>query len=66
MTGHELVVWRLRFALNAGLVSQVGAARALGIACRTYQNYERGERPIPRAVDLACRYLAEHPDELSL
>jgi len=58
--------WRFRLGLT-----QVEAARALGIGRRQIQNYESNLAPVgrdrqqpPVVVQLAMRYLAEHPEEL--
>jgi transcriptional regulator with XRE-family HTH domain len=45
--------WRKRLSL-----SQRGAADALGLSFRAYQNYESGFRPIPKPVALACAAVA--------
>lgn len=45
--------WRKRLGL-----SQRGAADALGLSLRAVQNYEAGERTIPKPVALACAAIA--------
>jgi transcriptional regulator with XRE-family HTH domain len=44
---------------NAGL-SQSEAARRLGISARNMRRYVAGDSPVPRAIELALRYLIEH------
>lgn len=43
-------------------MSQTIAASALGLTCRTVQNYEAGEQDIPRTVMLAMRGFDASPD----
>lgn len=50
MTPSELTEWRKSYALN-----RTAAARYLGISRRALFNYEQGARPVPRAIELACR-----------
>jgi transcriptional regulator with XRE-family HTH domain len=45
--------WRKRLSLTQG-----EAASALGLSPRAYQNYEMGERPVPKPVALACAAVA--------
>ena len=54
MTGDELRAWRTRKALT-----QVQLAAQLEMTDRTIIDYESGERPIPRVVELAVRALDE-------
>lgn len=49
MTEIEIKSWRISLRL-----SQAAAAQELGISTRMYQYYESGEKPIPRAIELAC------------
>jgi hypothetical protein len=49
--------WRLQLGLT-----QPQAGRALGYKLRQIQNFEGGQEPIPRAVQLAMLYLMDHPD----
>jgi transcriptional regulator with XRE-family HTH domain len=53
MIPPTLKEWRKRLGL-----SQLGAANALGISLRAFQNYESGERYIPKPVALACAAIA--------
>jgi transcriptional regulator with XRE-family HTH domain len=53
MNPTTLKDWRKRLGL-----SQRGAADALGLSFRAYQNYESGFRPIPKPVALACAAVA--------
>jgi hypothetical protein len=48
-----------RAVLEALGLSQVAAARVLGIADRTSRAYALGERPVPEPVALALRLLVE-------
>lgn len=41
-------------------LSQVGAARLLGLDPRTSRRFASGEAPVPRAVALALRLMVEH------
>jgi transcriptional regulator with XRE-family HTH domain len=54
MTGHAdaraFLEWRLRHGL-----SLTKAADALGLSRRTIAYYSNGDRPVPRAILLACR-----------
>lgn len=50
MTPKELTAWR-----EANNMSRTSAAKHLGISRRALFNYEQGGRPIPRAIELACR-----------
>ena len=45
-----------RFLDDAGL-TQVGAARALGISDRNMRRYIAGHLPVPRVVEYALRWL---------
>lgn len=56
MTGKQL--WRA--LQNAGL-SQRGAAKLLEINERTMRRYVAGDQPVPRVVEYAVYWLAEHP-----
>lgn len=49
----------LRTALNRLGLSQVGAARILGIDPRTMRRYCSGELPVPRWLPLALRGIKE-------
>jgi hypothetical protein len=53
-TGHddarEFLDWRLRHDL-----SLTDAATALGISRRMVAYYSNGEKPVPRAISLACK-----------
>ena len=48
-----------RDALETLGLSQVGAAKVLGIADRTSRAYALGERPVPEPVALVLRLLIE-------
>lgn len=39
--------------------SQIAFANTLGLSHRMYCYYERGEKPIPRSIELAVRYVAK-------
>jgi DNA-binding transcriptional regulator YiaG len=56
---NEFVAWRERLQL-----SQIQAARALGLSRRIVQYYEVGVQPIPAHVMLAMSHLTEHPSKL--
>lgn len=58
MTGRELRDLRLRLEWT-----QEHMARKLGIARNTLSRYERGARPVPRAVELAAWYLTHTEGE---
>jgi transcriptional regulator with XRE-family HTH domain len=60
MTPQEFKKWRREQGW-----SQVEAARRLGFASGAVQisRLENGHRPITRAVELACKYLAAQPRE---
>lgn len=58
MTPDDFRAWRARLGL-----SQVGASVALGVTSRSVEKWEAGEAPIRRTVELATRYLEEHPDQ---
>ncbi len=53
-SGHEdarhFLEWRMRHGL-----SLTKAAEALGLARRTVAYYSNGDRPVPKAILLACR-----------
>jgi hypothetical protein len=53
-TGHDdartFLEWRLRHGLSLSK-----AAAALGLSRRTVAYYSNGERPVPKAILLACR-----------
>jgi hypothetical protein len=49
-----------RAALKTLRLSQVRAARWLGISGRTSQAYALGERPIPKVVELCIRVHVKH------
>jgi len=61
MTADEFKVWRKSLSLT-----QDQAAVALGITRQGVQKREAGRAPINREAELACRYLAEHPEEISV
>lgn len=42
---------------------QTRTAEALDIDHRTMRRYVSGDKPVPKAVELALKYLAEHPEE---
>jgi hypothetical protein len=44
-----------RAALKTLRLSEVRAARWLGVSCRTSQAYALGERPIPHVVEVCIR-----------
>ncbi len=54
MTGAELRAWIARLNLNRD-----EAAEALGISRRTLEGYlmSAGPRPIPKPIELLCRYV---------
>ena len=52
MEREELKAWRARLGL-----SQKAAAKALGVHWRSIQEYEAGNLPVPKLVELACKYL---------
>jgi hypothetical protein len=58
MTKHDY-----RTALEALGLSQLAAAKVLGIADRTSRAYALGERPVPEPVALALRLLIERQQE---
>lgn len=49
----DMKAWRALLGMPQSL-----AAEELGIAMRTYQAYENGEEPVPRAIELACAALS--------
>lgn len=49
MTPKQLIHWRK----GRGL-SQEAAADLLGLGRRQWSNYEHGNAPIPKAIELAC------------
>ena len=51
-TAADLAAWRDRAGLK-----QEAAADALGISARRIRDFEAGRAEIPRAIELACRYL---------
>jgi hypothetical protein len=55
----DFMTWREQLGL-----SQVQAARALGLSRRIVQYYEAGEQQLPEPVRFAMSYLAEHPAKL--
>jgi DNA-binding XRE family transcriptional regulator len=60
MTPEKFKSWRKSLG-----ITQATPASSLGIGRRMVQNYEKGSYPVPRHIDLACRYLAEHPGEIT-
>ncbi len=52
MTPTDLAAWMNRLGLN-----KAQAAASLGIARTTLDRYLSGDKPIPRAVELACSAL---------
>lgn len=61
MTPQELRA--LRAGLNA---TQAAMAKALGVNRSTYGTYEQDGTEVPRAIELACLWLADHPEALLL
>jgi DNA-binding transcriptional regulator YiaG len=59
MTGDDIKAWRKRLGLT-----QSEAAANLGITLRGCQKREAGDATIVRETELACRYLAEHPEAI--
>jgi hypothetical protein len=57
MTSRQLK----RFLKKSGL-SQRGSASLVGIDERTMRRYVAGKLPVPRAVELALRWIAANPD----
>lgn len=57
MTGRQLK----RFLKKSDL-SQRGSARLIGIDERTMRRYVAGKLPVPRAVELALRWVAANPE----
>jgi plasmid maintenance system antidote protein VapI len=53
---------QLQKALDRVGLSQRGAAKALEINERSMRRYCSGEQPVPKTVELAVLYLAEHPE----
>lgn len=53
MAPIDLISWRALLGLPQSL-----AALELGIGARVLQAYEAGEKPVPRAIELACAALA--------
>ena len=54
MTPAEMKAWRYHLGL-----SQPDAAALLDVSVRTVCGWEIGDYPIPRAVGMACRWLAQ-------
>lgn len=56
MSPHALRRWRslLPSESRRGHCTQREAARLLGVALRTYEDWEAGRNPIPGPVALAC------------
>ena len=52
---------KFRKLLDRAGLSQMAASRALDLGPRTVRSYALGEREPPLVVDLALRFLAEHP-----
>lgn len=50
MAAASLVAWRERLKLTV-----TEASRQLGISRQTLAVYERGEKPVPRYIALACK-----------
>lgn len=62
---YTLTSTQLQRLLDKHGLSQRRTAKAIGIDERTMRRYIAGEKPTPRAIELAIRYLTEHPEELS-
>jgi hypothetical protein len=56
MTGADFVRWQEAHAL-----SNHEAADLLGVALSTVKGYRRRKRPLPKAVQIACRAMAADP-----
>lgn len=54
MERDQLKEWRQRLGL-----SQEAAGEALGLHRRTIQEYEAGNLPVPKVVELACKQLEQ-------
>lgn len=52
---------QLQRLLDKAGLSQRGAAKALDINERTMRRYVAGDQPVPRVVEYAVLWLAEHP-----
>jgi len=61
MTANELKAWRKRCGY-----SRAAACRDLGCSPTSFRRYERGERPVPQMMALACVALdVQLPDYVS-
>lgn len=54
---RQFLEWRLRNGLSLGK-----AAEALGLARRTVAYYSNGDRPVPKAILLACKGWEASPE----
>jgi plasmid maintenance system antidote protein VapI len=59
MTGKQL-----KKALDSAGISQRRMAKLLEIHERSMRRFSAGVSPIPKTVELAVRYLCEHPPEV--
>jgi hypothetical protein len=53
---------QLRRQLDGAGINHSQAARMLGLTYRTLSRYCNGHHVIPRVVELAVKYIIEHPD----
>lgn len=58
MTGPDFLAWRKRLGLT-----QAQAAKALGRGKRWIETLDRAPS-IPRDIELACRWLDAHPEDV--
>jgi DNA-binding XRE family transcriptional regulator len=61
MDRQELRERRKRLGLTQAALGQV-----LGVTSRAVGMWEAGDAPIAASIDLATRYLIEHPEALNL
>jgi plasmid maintenance system antidote protein VapI len=54
---------QLQKLLDRAGLSQRGAAKALGINERTMRKYVAGDAEVPKVVELAVLYLAQHSEK---